>query len=217
MGYFTGDYNGKCPVCKSKTRDYETGKCVCGEVRRGSRESFKIVDYDGELKLRLGTGRMDSGEMWVVNFVQDEEGPYIQLKNKGCTLEYKIDDTQVDLEKRCTEFKCFNDFFSRGIAEGRRPNIPINGECLVKANDDGWASLISGADCRAMTFPTVDRATEFWVKEKKFDLGTFLGENVGTTKCNACKGKGCTHKDASAANCKKWRWCLTAGAHKYAL
>jgi len=68
-----------------------------------------------------------------------------------------------------------------------------------------------------MTFPTVDRATEFWVKEKKFDLGTFLGENVGATKCNTCKGKGCTHKDASAANCKKWRWCLTAGAHKCVL
>jgi len=143
------------------------------------------------------------------------ECKFIQLTRDGYeSLEYKmLDENQVDLEKVCTEFKTFNEFFSRGVAAGRRPNLVPNGVGRVEVDTTtGKAPLISCADSRVMVFKTIDRATEFWVKEKKFDLETFLGENM--VKCAACNGKGCTDPAASAANCGKWRIFCRKGAHK---
>jgi len=230
--YFTGDYNGECGTCGSKARDYETGKCAhCGEARKASREYFeinttKVFETGGldskvsrvERWISLETGGLDSWQSWDVTFVQDTEGPYIQLTRKfdeeTVTLNYKkIGEDEVDLERRCTEFKTFNDFFSRGIAVGRRPNISSDGKSLIKADSKGWAPLISGADCRAMAFPTVDTATKFWVKEKEWDLEKFLGVDnaIRGGNCPTCKGTGCSHKDASPVYCKKWR--LFGGGH----
>jgi phosphatidylserine decarboxylase precursor len=127
-----------------------------------------------------------------------------------------LNENQVDLEKVCIEFKTFNNFFSRGMAAGRRPNLIPNGAGRVEADAaTGKAPLISCADSRVMAYETIKYATTFWVKEKEFTLSTFLGNNLPvpvTIECRDCHGNGiCAHEDASVANCKKWR---LAGGHK---
>merc|ERR1711964_270511 len=129
--------------------------------------------------------------------------------------EYMLDANQVDIEKVCIEFKTFNDFFSRGMAGQRRPNLVPNGVGRAEVDaTTGKAPLISCADSRVMAFKTIDRATEFWAKEKKFNLETFLGEKVATIECAACEGKGCTHRHASVINCKKTRMFCHKMSHK---
>merc|ERR1712000_710792 len=163
---------------------------------------------------------MDSQEYWKIHYVRDGERIFIRLTHGDDEpLEYRmLDENQVDLEKRCIEFKTFNNFFSRGMAEGRRPNLIPNGAGRVEADAATCkAPLVSCADSRVMAYRTIDHATTFWVKEKEFTLGTFLGGNL-TIECRACNGKGwprgCTHEDASSANCKKWRIGGGEGAHK---
>jgi len=93
------------------------------------------------------------------------------------------------LKKKCSEFKSMNDFFSRGMANDRRPNlIGPNGTSKVAIAEDGSAPLISAADSRVMVYNTIDAATRFWVKEKKFRLGIFLGTE--SRQCDKCQGSG---------------------------
>jgi len=246
-----GGYNGQCTAkeCKSKKRDYSTGNCLeCGASRASELKVFKIQMAASHRvtrpRIQLQTGKANSNQDWEIRYRRgrtDEEHAYIQLihlpgdddsdEKQHESLEYKIDATQVDIERRCTEFKTFNDFFSRGMARGRRPNLDSYGYCgcpmgewltsnpsadaeqiktaarELAMNCDacrmtgdtfidaatGRAPLISCADSRVMIFPTVDAATEFWVKENPFSLKVFLGagrEPNAEKECPVCLGVG---------------------------
>lgn len=52
-----------------------------------------------------------------------------------------------------------------------------------------------------MAFKTVDLSTKFWVKEKVFSFDVLLG-----SYCRTCNGTGCTHEQASPAECAKWNF-----------
>lgn len=63
---------------------------------------------------------------------------------------------QLDMssaEKPASEYKTFNEFFSRRLRPGARP---ISGD-----SDD---IVVSSADCRLQVYESVDEATRFWVK-----------------------------------------------------
>merc|ERR1711964_69091 len=107
--------------------------------------------------------------------------------------------------KKCSEFKTLNDFFSRGMADGRRPNLP-NGSGKVGTNKrTGYAPLISAADSRVMVYETIKAATKFWVKEQEFNLGVFLGTDSMKCDADGCYF-GCTHPQASKVNWLKFRY-----------
>lgn len=67
------------------------------------------------------------------------------------------------------QFSTFNDFFCRKIKMELRPiDDPDNPNVLV-----------SCADCRLMAFPSVERATQLWVKGRKFTVEKLLGPRYG--------------------------------------
>merc|ERR1711964_295059 len=198
--FFTGDYNGTCVNCSSQNRDFTNGNCLdCGQTRKAEHNAFKIAVEEStqRMTVNLRTGPIHEEQEWEVFFRRDtDDSIFIQLihiniedEKQHESLEYKmIGEDEVDLERRCTEFKTFNDFFSRGMQEGRRPNI--GAEASVVPDEEGRAPLISCADSRVMAFQTVNAATKFWVKEKQFDLETVLGKGVVTIECNWCDGSG---------------------------
>ncbi|CAG8450943.1 8789_t:CDS:10 [Acaulospora morrowiae] len=66
-------------------------------------------------------------------------------------------------------FKNFNEFFYRKLKPGARP---------CDSPDDPHV-LVSPADCRMMAFPTIDKATELWIKGQSFSLAKLINdENV---------------------------------------
>ncbi|CAG8452345.1 7063_t:CDS:10 [Paraglomus brasilianum] len=65
-------------------------------------------------------------------------------------------------------FKNFNEFFYRKLKPGaRKLDSPNNPRVLV-----------SPADCRMMAFPTIDEATNIWIKGQNFSIETLLGDAV---------------------------------------
>lgn len=63
-------------------------------------------------------------------------------------------------------FKTFNQFFYRKLKPEARPVEEI----------DNPYRLVSAADCRMMTFSTVDEATRLWIKGRDFTVRRLLGE-----------------------------------------
>ncbi|KAF5374521.1 hypothetical protein D9615_009031 [Tricholomella constricta] len=63
-------------------------------------------------------------------------------------------------------FKTFNEFFYRKLKPSARP---------IEKPDDSYR-LVSAADCRLMTFATVDEATRLWIKGREFTVQRLLGE-----------------------------------------
>merc|ERR1711900_38601 len=50
----------------------------------------------------------------------------------------------------------------------------------------------------------LDCATQFWVKEKKFNLATFLGEKDARVQCTSCTGTGRNPQRKRCQTCKSW-------------
>ncbi|KAF8591150.1 hypothetical protein K439DRAFT_1327876 [Ramaria rubella] len=64
-----------------------------------------------------------------------------------------------------SSFKTFNQFFYRKLKESARP---------VDSPDDPTV-LVSAADCRMMTFESVNEATQLWIKGREFTIARLLG------------------------------------------
>lgn len=64
------------------------------------------------------------------------------------------------------EYKTFNQFFYRKLKPDARP-VEDPGNPL---------RMVSGADCRMMCFPSVNEATQIWIKGHNFSARTLLGE-----------------------------------------
>jgi len=167
-------------------------ECTCGKV---------WLPAEVPAVMELDTGRLNYTCSWKIQLFCEGESntPLIRLEYKSGFvlglwetkyLYYKKSDksspketvstegqalTLSMLEKKCSEFKTLNDFFSRGMADKRRPNIIPNGTSKVAIAEDGSAPLISAADSRVMVYKTIEAATKFWVKEQEFNLGVFLG------------------------------------------
>ncbi|KDR76858.1 hypothetical protein GALMADRAFT_34005, partial [Galerina marginata CBS 339.88] len=63
-------------------------------------------------------------------------------------------------------FTTFNQFFYRSLKPSARP---------IDSPDDQYL-LVSGADCRLLTFETVSHATRLWIKGREFSVARLLGE-----------------------------------------
>jgi phosphatidylserine decarboxylase len=62
-------------------------------------------------------------------------------------------------------YATFNEFFARGLKPGARP--------VAEPENDSVVSSV--ADSRTTAFPTVDLATQFWIKGSGFTLARLLG------------------------------------------
>ncbi|CAO3631488.1 unnamed protein product [Mucor hiemalis] len=63
-------------------------------------------------------------------------------------------------------FKTFNEFFYRKLKPGSRPCDYPEDESVV----------VSPADCRMMAFPTINDATNIWIKGTEFSISKLLGD-----------------------------------------
>ncbi|KAI7864038.1 phosphatidylserine decarboxylase-domain-containing protein [Spinellus fusiger] len=72
------------------------------------------------------------------------------------------------VKSNIADYSDFNDFFTRAIRLDLRPI----------AHPDNSDILVSAADARLGVFESVDRATEFWIKGKKFSIANLLQDNV---------------------------------------
>lgn len=72
------------------------------------------------------------------------------------------------VEPDYTKYACFNDFFAREIKPSARPTAEPESERCVS----------SVADCRIMTYPTVDLATKYWIKGFGFTVAKLLEDEA---------------------------------------
>ena len=63
-------------------------------------------------------------------------------------------------------YNTFNEFFAREIREDARPPHEPENELVTS----------SPADCRLTAFPTIDLATQYWIKGEGFTLERLLGD-----------------------------------------
>ena len=78
---------------------------------------------------------------------------------------FDLQDSLVELvEPDPTKYATFNDFFAREIKESARP--------IAESDDEFMTS--SPADCRLTAYPTVDLATEYWIKGEGFTVSRLL-------------------------------------------
>ncbi|KAG6812726.1 hypothetical protein H0H92_000943 [Tricholoma furcatifolium] len=71
-----------------------------------------------------------------------------------------------EIQDPLESFKTFNQFFYRRLKPSARP---------IECPDDPYR-LVSAADCRLMTFASVDEATRLWIKGREFSIEKLLGE-----------------------------------------
>jgi len=82
---------------------------------------------------------------------------------------FGLQDTLADLQEPDPEkYACFNDFFARALRDGTRP----------VAEPDNPRAVSSPADCRLTAFPSVDLATQYWIKGAGFTLARLLGDEA---------------------------------------
>lgn len=90
-----------------------------------------------------------------------ESGAHIEPFIKS----FDLHDSLADLvEPDPTKYATFNDFFAREIKESSRP--------IAQPDDEFLTS--SPADCRLTAYPTVDLATEYWIKGEGFTISRLL-------------------------------------------
>lgn len=65
---------------------------------------------------------------------------------------------------KISDYKNFNEFFTRAILPDKRPISEIEDDSI----------LVSAADSRLSVFTSVEAATKFWIKGKKFTLANLL-------------------------------------------
>ena len=84
----------------------------------------------------------------------------------------------------CFVIETFNEFFYRKLKPDARPvTDPKDPNTLVSPADVSRsplrfiALLTRKSQCRAMFFPTIKEATQFWIKGEKFSIAKLLGES----------------------------------------
>merc|ERR1712137_21619 len=84
--------------------------------------------------------------------------PFIALHNLN------VDEIRDPMDS----FKNFNEFFYRKLREDARPISSPGDESIV----------VSPADCRLSVYPTVDKATELWIKGETFSVENLLQDEA---------------------------------------
>ena len=82
---------------------------------------------------------------------------------------FDLQDSLVEMvQPDPTKYSTFNDFFARQIKESARP--------IAEPEDEFVTS--SPADCRLTAYPTIDLATEYWIKGQGFTLSRLLRDQA---------------------------------------
>ncbi|KAI8054373.1 phosphatidylserine decarboxylase-domain-containing protein [Syncephalis plumigaleata] len=103
---------------------------------------------------------------WLTGYTTYDKESSVSFIKKFSKM-YKLDKNPADVDSMNSyKFRTFNQFFYRpyNLAKFRPIEEPSNTKLLSSA-----------ADCRLITFPTIKKATEVWIKGRKFTLNGLLG------------------------------------------
>lgn len=103
-----------------------------------------------------------------------------------------------EIEKPIGEYKCFNEFFARGLKPTARPI----------AEPENPRLAVCPADCRMMVFAETMDATKFWVKGDKFTVAGVFGPSLTELASRYVNGSMCI---ARLAPQDYHRWHLPVG------
>jgi len=120
---------------------------------------------------RMGRVMMGEGMYARLKSLSESQGKYMDspdsLKEIKPFLKSFQGDINLDeMSEPIDSYKTFNEFFYRKLRPGARAVAePEKGEVVVSA-----------ADCRLMTYPTVDEATRCWIKGRNFSIAGLLND-----------------------------------------
>lgn len=120
---------------------------------------------------RMGRVMMGEGMYARLKSLSESQGKYMDspdsLKEIKPFLKSFQGDINLDeMSEPIESYKTFNEFFYRKLKPGARAvTEPEKGEVVVSA-----------ADCRLMTYPTVDEATRCWIKGRNFSIAGLLND-----------------------------------------
>lgn len=119
------------------------------------------------------TGRtlLKAGGWRVLQRLTERQGKYMDDPSSRKEIRKFVEQFRgvIDLSE-CLEpldsYKTFNEFFYRKLKPDARP-------IFLKSNPN---VVVSAADCRLTAFNSVDEATQFWIKGKRFSVKTLLND-----------------------------------------
>lgn len=151
-------------VVSLQVKDRETGKLLDETVPQYLRNVYRAM-YQNPIgrqliKIPLTTSLLRSSTArYGAKMNTRESAQQIQIFVK--TYGVNVDEAELPLE----EYATFNEFFARRLVLHARP--------ITAPEDD--TILISPADCRILTFPSVEITTKIWLKGQDFTIAQLLG------------------------------------------
>ncbi|KAK9077116.1 hypothetical protein SSX86_005452 [Deinandra increscens subsp. villosa] len=144
--------------------------------RKKKRLVEEIIDGKIVLSMRaiyqskVGLGIMDKGAKELLQSISEKQGKKMNLPESAKDIPaflkfFKDQINMAEVKYPMHHFKTFNEFFIRELKPGARP-------VACEGRDD---VAVCAADCRLMTFNTVEDSLRFWIKGKKFSLRGLLG------------------------------------------
>lgn len=142
------------------------------------RQTGQLIDERMSVYIRLGmrllykgmrTGIQSKTAKKILANMSRKQGrrfdnPLSKREIPGFIKFHNLDMSQV-LEPT-ENFNTFNEFFYRKLKPGSRPCDFPEDESVV----------VSPADCRMMAFPTINTATNIWIKGTEFSISKLLGD-----------------------------------------
>jgi phosphatidylserine decarboxylase len=160
-------------------QSYDVGRANAGHILVWDRKTKRLVEelIDNKIVLsmraiyqsKMGLALLDIGTKNLLQSISVKQGVRMSSAESKEDIpkfiEFFQDRINIDEFKEPIEhYQTFNQFFIRELKPGVRP--------IAYENNDAVA--VSAADCRLMAFNSVDDATRFWIKGRKFSLAGLL-------------------------------------------
>jgi len=131
---------------------------IPGFVRMGIRALYNPLDFDSTKVLLKILKKMTVSQ----GKAYDKPSSAKHIRSFADFHQLPMDENLDSIES----YKTFNEFFFRKLKPEARP--------IAEPGNNRRA--VSGADCRCMVFPEVQKATEIWIKGKNFSLAGLLAD-----------------------------------------
>jgi len=164
-------------ITKVSSGDYRLGANSANIIVQ-NRMTGQLEEEKMQVYVRLGirllykgaTSRMEGGRARrLLKSLSIKQGVKYDAPESALDIPTFIDFHGLNVDEildPLDSFKTFNEFFYRKLKPSARP--------IEQPNNP--YRLISAADCRLMTFATVDDATRLWIKGREFTVARLLGE-----------------------------------------
>ncbi|XP_012436009.1 phosphatidylserine decarboxylase proenzyme 2 isoform X1 [Gossypium raimondii] len=147
--------------------------------RKTKRLVEELIDTKIVLSMRtiyqskIGLGLMDKGAKEILQSISERQGRQMNTVESAKEIPkfvefFKDQINMAEVKYPLEHFKTFNEFFVRELKPGARTIASIERHDVA----------VCAADCRLMSFKSVEDSLRFWVKGRKFSIQGLLGKEV---------------------------------------